>query len=292
MIKALFLSLRPKTLTAAIVPIAVGSALVVAMGEEFLWWVSFYALLASLFIQMATNLFNDVIDFKKGADSQSRIGPTRVTQKGLVPEKWVWFFAIFFLALALGVGVILVMRGGWPIFWIGLISLFLAYAYTGGPYPLAYKGLGDLFVFLFFGLIAVTGLVYLHTLSWPREAFIAGAQVGLLSTILIVVNNMRDAEEDKKVGKMTLAARFGLGFSRMEVLTLTVSAYLLLFYWLSESHTWAFFLPLVVLPMSVRLLLNLWRHPPSSIYNEFLARAAFQHLLFGISLSIGFLVTS
>jgi 1,4-dihydroxy-2-naphthoate octaprenyltransferase len=213
MIKAWLQAFRPKTLTAAIVPVAVGSA--VAFSEVGLvnHRITLLALLGALFIQIATNLFNDAIDFKKGADGEHRVGPQRATQMGWFSGKQVLAMGIFFLLLALACGVPLVIHGGWPIVIIGLISLAMAYAYTGGPFPLAYLGLGDLFVILFFGLVAVGGTYYLHTLRFSWSALIAGLQVGCLSAVLIAINNLRDHVGDRQVNKRTLAVLLGPQFA-------------------------------------------------------------------------------
>ena len=284
------MAFRPKTLTAAVVPIVVATALVYALGHDVLWWVSASALLASLFIQIATNLFNDVIDFKKGADTEERIGPQRVTQSGVIEAKKVYLIAGFCLLMAFLLGVPLVVRGGLPIVCVGLISMFLAYSYTGGPWPLAYRGLGDIFVLLFFGLIAVAGVFYIHTLVLHPAVFIAGLQVGLLCTVLIAINNIRDVEQDKLVQKNTLPVRFGLGFARAEVLLLIVLSFACLLYWWFIGEHYAALMPLLFLPLALRLIRGLYQTPPSPLYNKFLAKSALLHLGFGMLLSLGLII--
>ena len=159
------LAFRPKTLTAAIVPVIVASALVIAEAHTLQLYLSVCALLSAMFIQIGTNFVNDAIDFKKGADDEKRIGPTRMTQSGQLTHRQVLCggFACFLIAALFGIP--LVMTGGWVIVGIGLISILCGYIYTGGPFPLAYVGLGDLFVVVFFGLVAVTGTFYLHAHS-------------------------------------------------------------------------------------------------------------------------------
>jgi 1,4-dihydroxy-2-naphthoate polyprenyltransferase len=160
--KTWLLAFRPKTLTAAIVPVLVATALAFADQQTVKYWVTAFALLSATFIQIGTNFINDAIDFKKGADTHERVGPKRVTQSGLLSEKKVLLGGFICFALATLFGVPLVIEGGVPILIIGLISLAMGYCYTGGPYPLAYRGLGDLFVLIFFGLVAVCGTYYLH----------------------------------------------------------------------------------------------------------------------------------
>lgn len=288
--KTWLLSFRLKTLSAAVIPVLVGFALVVAENHSPQYWIILTALLGALSIQIATNLFNDVIDFKKGADTEERVGPTRVTQSGLVSGHKVILVAVLFLFIAILSGVPLVYRGGWPIALLGLISLFLAYAYTGGPFPLAYLGLGDLFVILFFGLFAVGGVYYLHTLSWDWSMVVAGLQVGFLSTVLIAINNLRDIYQDKKVNKKTLPVRFGKGFARAEIGLLILCTFMLNFYWYYKGLVWASILPLLILPLAIRLYLGIVKTEPSIIMNRYLAQAALVQVLFGMMLTIGFLL--
>lgn len=282
------MALRPKTLSAAVVPIVVATALVKAEGHEILWWVSVCALLSAVFIQIGTNLVNDAIDFKKGADTEERIGPQRVTQSGLLKPQTVLTGGFVCFGIALLLGIPLVIQGGWPIVGIGLVSLFLGYAYTGGPFPLAYKGLGDLFVILFFGLIAVGGTYYLHTGGVSASSLIAGLQVGCLATVLIAVNNLRDAPQDAKAGKKTLAVRFGIRFARIEILALVLLPLLLGIYWYRYGFWNAAILPLLCIPIARRLIMGVFMHPPSPIYNRFLAMAALLQMGFGVLLAVAF----
>jgi 1,4-dihydroxy-2-naphthoate octaprenyltransferase len=178
------------------------------------------ALAGALLIQVATNLANDYYDFVRGGDTDARVGPMRVTQAGLVAPATVKRAMLGVLAAALAVGAYLVWVGGWPIGVVGVASLVCAVAYTGGPFPLAYHGLGDLFVFVFFGLVAVAGTVWVQALElWP-EALWAGAGIGALSTAILVVNNLRDIPTDRVAGKRTLAVRLGATGTRVEYVVL------------------------------------------------------------------------
>lgn len=212
---------RPKTLPAAAAPVFVGMGLA-TLRDGFSAGPALAALLGALLIQVATNLANDYYDFVRGGDTAERVGPTRVTQAGLVQPRAVKRAMLLTLSAALVVGVYLVSVAGWPIVAIGVTSLICAVAYTGGPFPLAYHGLGDLFVFVFFGLVAVAGTVFVQTLTWPAEALWAGAGVGALSTAILVVNNLRDIPTDRLAGKNTLAVRLGVQGSRAEYLLLLV----------------------------------------------------------------------
>lgn len=281
------LALRPKTLTAAFVPILVATALVHATGNPVKWWISAFALLSSFFIQIATNLINDAIDFDKGADTEKRTGPKRVTQSGLISRRQVITGAGVCIAAALGLGIPLVIEGGWPIAAIGLVSLALAYGYTGGPFPLAYLGLGDLFVILFFGVIGAMGTFFLHTGQWSELAAVAGLQVGFLATVLIAINNLRDSPEDGKVGKKTLAVRFGVRFSKIEITLLCYSPFIMGMAYESRGWIWAAYAPLIAVPLVSRLVRGIWKADPGPVMNRFLAMAAALHLLFGLALAGG-----
>lgn len=282
-----FLAFRPKTLTAAVVPVFVGSALMVLSPQPAQWWITVCALAGALFIQIGTNLVNDAIDFKKGADTEERLGPQRATQSGLLSGKAVMAMAFGSFAAAVAFGAPLVWQGGWVIVAIGLVSIACGYIYTGGPFPLAYRGLGDLFVVLFFGLVAVGGVYYLNSGTYSWAALVAGLQVGFLCTVLIAVNNLRDIEGDSQVGKKTLAVRFGKKFVRFEILGLIVLSYLLGFYWLAVGKKWTFFLPFLALPLVLKLVSGVFKNEPGVIYNKFLAQAAKLHIFFGFLLAAG-----
>jgi 1,4-dihydroxy-2-naphthoate octaprenyltransferase len=217
------LAARPRTLPAAAAPVLVGTALASWRGMARPL-PALAALAGALLIQVATNLANDYFDFVRGADTADRIGPTRVTQAGLLPPSAVRRGMLVTLAAALSVGAYLVVVGGWPILVIGIASLACAVLYTGGPFPLAYHGLGEVFVFVFFGLVAVAGTYWVQALSFPAEAWWAGAGAGALSTALLVVNNLRDLETDARAGKRTLAVRLGRRGTALEYLALLALA--------------------------------------------------------------------
>jgi len=216
-LRAWRMAARIRTLPAAAAPVFIGCGLA-ALRDAFSPLPAVAALVGALLIQIATNLANDYYDFVHGSDTEARIGPTRVTQAGLLEPALVRRGMIVTLGAALLVGVYLVWVGGWPIFWIGVASLVSAVAYTGGPFPLAYHGLGDLFVFVFFGLVAVSGTHYVQALEFTWEALWAGAGVGALSTAILVVNNLRDIPTDRESGKRTLAVRLGTLGTRLEYL--------------------------------------------------------------------------
>jgi 1,4-dihydroxy-2-naphthoate polyprenyltransferase len=202
------LAIRPRTLPAAVAPVVVGTGMAASRGVADLL-PALAALVGALLIQVATNLANDVFDHLKGGDTEGRIGPARVVQAGLLPAAAVWRATLLTLGLALLVGIYLVWVGGVPILVIGILSLVCAVAYTGGPFPLAYHGLGDLFVFLFFGWVAVAGTYWVQALVFEPDLLLAGTAMGALITAILVVNNLRDRETDAAAGKRTLAVRLG-----------------------------------------------------------------------------------
>ena len=217
---------RPKTLPAAAAPVIMGTAMAFHDGFVFLP-AALAALAGALLIQIGTNLANDYFDYLKGADNKERLGPTRATQAGLVsPGTMKWAFILTF-ALAFVVGLYLIFRGGWPILFIGLASILFGILYTGGPYPLGYNGLGDIFVLIFFGPVAVGGTYYVQALEINHVVLLAGLAPGLISTAILTVNNLRDINTDASAGKRTLVVRFGAGFAKKEYI-LSISAACLL----------------------------------------------------------------
>jgi 1,4-dihydroxy-2-naphthoate octaprenyltransferase len=224
-VRAWVLACRPATLTAALTPVAVGTA--VAFHEGMLKVApAVAALIGALLLQVGSNFANDVFDFEKGADTEERLGPTRAVQAGLVTPGGMRIGMAIVFGLALCVGVYLTQVAGWPVVAIGLASIAAAIAYTGGPFPLGYHGLGDVFVMLFFGFVAVCGTVFVQGGQVPVLAWIAAIPVGSLATNILVVNNLRDRETDVRAGKRTLAVRFGKRGALIEYMALAALAYL------------------------------------------------------------------
>lgn len=259
--KAWVMAARPQTLPAAAAPVIVGVGIAVHEGV-FAPLPALMAFVGAALIQIGTNFANDYYDAIKGADTDDREGFTRVTQSGLISAERVKLATIVTFGLAILSGTYLVYVGGVPILVIGLVSVLCGWAYTGGPYPLGYHGLGDLFVFVFFGLVAVVGTFYVQAAAHlepfittlpegtvTREAVLASLPIAGLSTAIIVVNNVRDLETDAETGKRTLAVRIGYRGSRLEYLALLALAYLTpLWFWLAEGFGPAVLLPLVTLP--------------------------------------------
>jgi 1,4-dihydroxy-2-naphthoate octaprenyltransferase len=224
--RAWLLASRPATLPAAAVPVVVGTAAAVSEGATFRPLVFVATLAASLLIQIGTNFANDYSDFHRGADHEGRLGPVRVTQSGLISHAAVRRGIVVAFALAALVGAYLSWVGGWPIVLIGVLSIICGLAYTGGPWPFGYHGLGDVFVFVFFGIVAVTGSAYLQSGRWSPLALALSMAIGLLVTNILVVNNLRDLETDRSAGKHTLAVRLGERRTRAQYALFIALAYL------------------------------------------------------------------
>jgi 1,4-dihydroxy-2-naphthoate octaprenyltransferase len=280
LLKSCLLAARPKTLPAAIVPVWLGCVLAWKLDGRFQPALALCTLLGAVAIQIATNFFNDAIDARKGADTARRLGPVRVTASGMLPPRMVMGLATGFLGVALACGVLLYQARGWPIALIGVPSLFLAYGYTGGPFPLAYRGMGELFVILFFGLVAVAGTVFIQTGGWPREAWLLGMQAGLLSAALISINNFRDRDEDATTGKRTLAVRFGPRVAAAVIwLEIKLAAFAGLA-WIAMGRPLLVLASVPVFLIGMRIIWGVFTRPPGPYYNRLLALAGLQLVLF------------
>lgn len=288
-LKTWLMAIRVPTLPAAVVPVFVGTATAFADGT----WkpLAFLAaLLAALLIQIGTNLANDYFDHEKGADTAARLGPTRVTQSGLIPPAVVRNAMIATFALAALCGIYLITVGGWPILLIGVLSIAAGILYTGGPFPLGYNGLGDVFTFIFFGVVAVVGTDYLHTGEWRAVAFLASLPVGMLVTAIIVVNNLRDAPTDREAGKRTLAVIYGEKFARTEYALLVIGAYIVLpIVWMWGGASPLTLLAWLSAPLAIRLLEAVGKDRGRAL-NASLRNTARLHMVFGLLMTVGLLI--
>jgi len=275
---------RPRTWVAAAVPVAVGSALAWKDGC-FRADTMLVALLGALLIQVGTNLTNDYFDWKRGADNAFRLGPARATQQGWLPPKTVLAAALLCFLLALLSGLYLVHVAGLPILWVGLLSLVAGYLYTGGPFPLAYHGLGDIFVFVFFGLVAVGGTYFVQALGLSVDALWLGSIVGALGVALLAVNNVRDFETDAKANKRTLVVRWGEAFGKWQYVLMLVWSYAASLKLCLGRFPWAW-LVVFSLPVAVHAARGLWTLRGRAL-NAVLGRTAFLMASFGFLLAIG-----
>jgi 1,4-dihydroxy-2-naphthoate octaprenyltransferase len=272
---------RPATLPASIVPVLVGTAAGVH-GGFFVLLPFLSALMAAVLIQIGANLANDLFDFEKGADTSQRLGPPRVTQCGLASPQQVRLAMTLSFGVAALIGLYLIAVGGWPILVVGVLSLAAGIAYTGGPWPLGYHGLGDLFVFIFFGLVAVIGSAYLQTGTLSSTALAAAFPMGCTVTAILVVNNLRDIETDRHAGKRTLAVRLGAPLTRVQYTLLLLLPYVLVTgFVVGGAFPRACWLSWLTLPLAVALIRTVLRGAEGT---------AQLHLFLGIVLAGGLLL--
>lgn len=287
-LQAWMLAIRPKTLPAGAMPVVLGSALAAADGQ-FRPLPALVALICALGIQVATNFINEIYDFRKGADTAERLGPTRTVAAGLISEKKMITVSASLAGAVFLLGLYLVSIAGWPILVIGLLSLLFAWGYTGGPYPIAYSGLGDFFVFLFFGLVAVGGTYYVQAQTLTLSILLAAVAPGAFSVNILLVNNIRDIVTDRKVGKMTLPARIGGDWARRLYIALTVLAYLVpALLWLNHYSPWVL-LSLFSAPLAFMMIRRLYASEGKEL-NQVLAGTGKLMTLHGLLFAAGLLV--
>lgn len=281
-------AVRPRTLSIAAVPVVVGSVLAWAEGAPVAWLAFAAALIAALLIQAGTNLHNDAADFEAGNDRADRIGPTRITAAGWASPAQVRRAAYTAFALAMVAGLYLVARGGWVILAMGLASLAAGYAYSGGPRPISHTALGEIFVLVFFGLIAVAGSHFLQAGGYSPLGLIGGAALGALAAAVLMVNNYRDLETDVAAGRRTLAATLGRPAARRVFAGLVLLPFVLLFWlWqLLPAHP-ALLLALLAAPSCLNLVRRLARAHSGPELNALLADTARAQVLFGFLFALG-----
>lgn len=281
---------RPKTLPAAVIPVLVGSALAFRAGA-FAWQPALLCLAFALLVQVGTNFANDYGDFVKGADRADRLGPRRAVAAGLVTARAMAIATTLTFLAAFCTGLSLILWGGWVLLPIGIASLLFGWAYTGGPYPLAYHGLGDVFVFIFFGLVAVGGTAYVMTHRLDATVLLAAIPVGLLATNILVVNNYRDAETDARANKRTTVVRFGPGFARAQYVGSYVVAYGIVLVLAIAWGRLLLALPLLSMPLALPLVRELAASRGGAELNALLARTARVLLVYGLLWAAALAVT-
>lgn len=283
-------AIRPKTLTAALSPVIVGWGLAVDAGG-FSWASALAAMIGALMIQIGTNLVNDVVDFKKGADQEDRLGPTRVTLSGLLTAKQVWMGVYVSFGVAVLAGIYLTFAAGMLVVVIGTVSILAGLAYTAGPYPLAYSGLGDLFVLIFFGFVAVCGTVFVISGFVPGAAWLAAAGVGALTTNILVINNIRDVESDRRAGRKNIPVNFGRRAAEWEFGLMLILAFgaLVLLISLKFSDYWMV-MPFFTLPKGLGIWKKLRGGLSGASLNPVLGETAQMLFRYSLLLSLAFLI--
>jgi len=287
--KAWVLAARPKTLPAAVAPVLVGTALAYAL-NSFALLPALAALTAALLIQISVNFANDYFDFIKGVDTEERKGPLRVVASGLITPKELKIGLGIVMALAFLIGLYLTWVAGWPILIVGILSLVCALAYSGGPYPLASHGLGDVFVFIFFGMVAVSGTYFVQAGTLSSWALLASLPMGGLITAILVVNNLRDIETDQEAGKFTLAVMMGADNTRLEYGLLCTLAYLTpIIMWINGWSPWVF-VSFLSLPLAIVLIRKIFSVESGPELNKLLAQTAQLALLYSVLFAIGLVI--
>ncbi|RPJ73429.1 MAG: 1,4-dihydroxy-2-naphthoate polyprenyltransferase [Alphaproteobacteria bacterium] len=292
MINNWLMAIRPKTLFASIAPVILGLAIAYVHQSYLNISVAILTLVATLLMQIASNLANDYLDSLKGVDTDKRLGPTRVTHTGLISADSMKKALISVMALAFLTGIYLMFIGGPVIILVGLMSLYFAYGYTGGPFPLSHNGLGEVAALLFFGIIAVTGTTYLQTHQFSKLAFIMSFGPGFISATILAINNLRDIETDRESHKKTIAVRFGERFQRRLCLFLIgCSSIVILIVTFVFGYTWIF--PVFFLPLA---FMGNWLHiaqkPIDKKMNNALAKTAQYLLFYCVLTSIGLLLST
>jgi len=283
------LASRPKTLLAAIVPVLIGTS-IVSFETKVNILAAAVALICSILIQVGTNFVNDLYDYLSGADSESRKGPTRALAAGLISVGEMKFAIVFVFVITFFLGLYLVYISTWVTLLIGLLSIFAGIAYTAGPYPLAYNGLGDVFVFLFFGIVGTVGTYYVQVVDISPLVLWSSIPVGALITNILVVNNYRDIDEDREVGKNTLAVKMGRRFSRYQYLIFMILSYLILFVvYFTFNHSYFVFLPLLTLPIAIRLIRMIFLYDGEEL-NKTLELTAKLSAFYGLLFAVGILI--
>ncbi len=281
---------RPKTLAAALIPVLTGAS--IAWNDQlFRADTTFVALFCAFSIQVGTNFANDYFDFLKGADTDERLGFVRATASGHITPEAMRNATIAAMAIAFVAGLYLVWIGGWIVLAIGILSILFGILYTGGPYPLGYNGLGDLFVFIFFGIIAVMGTYYVNALEWSVISFIASIPVGALCVNILVVNNLRDINQDRVANKRTIGVIFGEKALRVEYsLMLVISYSTLSILHIFTPVTFWIYLPFLTLIPASRLNRIIWSNTDKRLLNNTLGETARFMVLFGLLLSAAFIL--
>jgi 1,4-dihydroxy-2-naphthoate octaprenyltransferase len=292
-VKIWLMAARVRTLPAAVAPVLVGTALAVALEDDFRAGAFVAALLGALFIQVGTNLSNDYSDARRGADTEDRLGPVRVTAGGLVPPRQVLLATYITFGVAVLCGAYLVAVAGVELLVVGVLSIAAGVLYTGGPRPYGYEGLGEVFVFLFFGVAAVAGSTFAQIERWPWEAFALAVPVGLLASAILVVNNVRDMETDRRAGKRTLAVRLGRPRTRSLYAGMVYLAFpAALIPWIGGSLSAWTLLCWLAIPLAAPLVRTVRTHTDGPTLNAALAETGRLQLVFCVLLSAGILASS
>lgn len=279
-----WLAIRPKTLSISLAPVLLGSALAWHEQNSFSLFTFLATLLSAVCIQIGTNLYNDAADFEKGADTEQRLGPKRAAQQGWLNSRQIKIGALISFLLAFFFGIYLAWVGGWVIVILGLVAILCGYGYTAGPRPIAYTPLGEVFVMIFFGFSAVAGTYYLQIQTLKPSVFLYASTIACMAAAILLVNNYRDLDSDRKVNKLTLVNYTGRPMARIIFAALLIYPYLLLPV-LFIDFIWQILIPVLSLPLAVKLIYEFFLTPVSPGLNQLLAQTAQLQLLYTALLS-------
>lgn len=279
---------RLRTFPIPTIQVITGVGLAYALTGELNLMTALYTCLAAIFITCGTNLINDVYDIQNGGDGLKRNGQMKAIRLGLLSKRQVFIGGMVSFLLAIACAIPLAYHVGPNILYIVIFSTFLGFAYTGGPFPISYLGLSELFIFLFYGIVCVAATYYIQTLSLDIRAFICAAQMGLLAILPNALNNFRDMFEDAEINKRTLAVRFGKSFARWEIAVLTALPFVINLVWLYYGYYMVTILPMMLLPLAFLFVRSVWKKDPSPVFNKYFGLSVLLHFLFGILFLLGF----
>lgn len=284
---AWWLACRPRTLLVSVGPVLVGTALAWSSADQMNWVLALFTLLTALWIQIGTNLMNDVLDTHHAKDKVDRI---HLHRNKYLDAKQFFIGGCVSFSLAFLFGIPLMMVGGWPLMVILLLSIACGYLYTGGPFPFAYTGISDLFILLFYGCVLTAATAYLQTGVLSFHALFAGIQLGLLTIVPHAINNLRDRNDDMLVDKKTLTVRFGEQFGRWEITLCSLAPFMLGVFWIASGKVWMALCPCLALPLIAKNLRAIWESEPSGALTKNLGISALCQVIFSLLLAIGYLV--
>lgn len=289
--KAWYQAARPKKLTISVIPVLVGTVLSNVPIDKINWLLFFSSLLFAVFIQVGSHYVNDALDYIKGTDSPDKHNlQMKMINSGKLTTRQVFAGGILMLILAFVVSLPMIYYGGLGFAFIIAASIALAYMYTGGPYPLSYTGIGDAFVMVFYGLIAVCAPAYLQQGFLDWKEILAGAQIGLIAMSLMSINNLRDLREDRKAHKRTLAVRLGHTFARWQITIQLLLPFILNYIWYTSGYSLIAALTTMNLPLALNVIRGTWSYDPGKVYNRFMIEIAFVHLMFGALMILGYVI--
>lgn len=289
-IHALWIASRPRTLSIPSIQVIAGLVLAYVTLGQINWFLALSSWLVALFMTIAVNLLNDLIDFQKGGDPLGRSGFLKVLRMGYLSQNEMAIAGFTSLAFTFLFGIPLIIEGGIPLLLAIAVSAIMAYCYTGGPFPISYLGLSEVFVFLFFGMVCIGSVFFVQTHMITLPLLLLITQMGLLAIVPNALNNFRDMDDDALCSKRTLAVQLGASFCRKEIAFLTLIPFLIGFGWIFCGFFNAAFLPLCAFPLAFLMIFYICKTDPGQVFNRYFRLSAIVHLLFGVLLSIGLIL--